>query len=234
MKLLLRNNINISIPKPCHENWEAMTPAEKGRFCSVCSKTVLDFTKASDKEIVNYLSNNKNACGRFYNHQLDRDLMVHKPKKSYWFLASISLLGFLGLNNSVALAQNPPKTEQTETKKTNQDTIKIVFPQKKITGVVSDDLGPMPGANVVIIGTNFGTTTDFDGNFTIEVEEGQKLLISYIGFHNKEIIVDSNTQHVSVKLEENLDLYTTGIIETGYKKKTFFGRQIQKVRNWFR
>ena len=39
---------------------------------------------------------------------------------------------------------------------------------------------------------------------------------------------------MSLKLEENLDLYTTGIIETGYKKQTFFGRQIQKIRNWFR
>lgn len=234
MKLQLRSKINISIPKPCHENWEAMTPAEKGRFCSVCSKTVLDFTKASDREIVQTLNQMENACGRFYNHQLNRNLMVPKPKKSYWFLASISLLGFLGLNNSVALAQNPPKTEQTDKIKTTQDSTKTTFSLKKITGVVSDELGPLAGASIEVIGINKTTVTDFDGNFTIEVEEGQKLLISYIGFHNKEIIVDSNTQHVSVKLEENLDLYTTGIIETGYKKKTFFGRQIQKVRNWFR
>jgi len=230
LKLLLRNKINISIPKPCHENWEAMTPAEKGRFCNTCSKTVLDFTKASDREIVQTLNQMENACGRFYNHQLNRDLMVPKPKKSYWFLASISVLGFLGLNNSVALAQNPPKTEQTETKKTNQDTIKIAFPQKKITGVVSDDLGPMPGANVVIIGTNLGTTTDFDGNFTIEVKEGDILEISFTGYETKSIIVDEKSNYVIKIQEASLE----GIMVGGIQRRSFFGRQIQKVRNWFR
>ena len=232
--MLLRNNINISIPKPCHENWEAMTPAEKGRFCSACSKTVLDFTKASDREIVTYLSNNKNTCGRFNNYQLNRDLIIPKQKSSYWFIATTSVLGFLGLNSQTVFSQIPLKTEQTDKIKTTQDSTKTTLGLKKITGVVSDEHGPIAGANVFVKGTTKGTTTDFDGNFTIEVEEGQKLLISYIGFHNKEIIVDSSTQHVSVKLEENLDLYTTGIIETGYKKQTFFGRQIQKIRNWFR
>lgn len=230
----LRNKINILIPKPCHESWEAMTPAEKGRFCSACSKTVLDFTKASDKEIISYLNNNKNTCGRFNNYQLNRDLIIPKQKSSYWFIATASVLGFFGLNHQSAFAQVPPKTEQTDNIKTIPDSIKSTLGLKKITGVIYDELGPLAGASIEVIGINKTTVTDFDGNFTIEVEEGQKLLISYIGFHNKEIIVDSDTQHVSVKLEENLDLYTTGIIEIGYKKKTFFGRQIQKIRNWFR
>ena len=231
----LRNKINLSIPKPCHENWEAMTPAEKGRFCSVCSKTVLDFTKASDKEIISYLNNNKNACGRFNNYQLNRDLIIPKQKSSYWFITAASVLGFLGLNNQTVFSQIPPKTEQTDKIKTTHDTTKTTLGLKKITGVVSDELGPLAGASIEVIGINRTTATDFDGNFTIEVEEGQKLLISYIGFHNKEIIVDSNTQHVSIKLEENLDLYTTtGIIVGGIQRRSFFGRQIQKIRNWFR
>jgi TonB-dependent SusC/RagA subfamily outer membrane receptor len=67
--------MKITIPKPCHENWEMMTPKEKGRFCSVCSKTVMDFTVASDAEIVEVFSTSKeNICGNFYESQLNRNL----------------------------------------------------------------------------------------------------------------------------------------------------------------
>lgn len=68
--------MKITISKPCHENWEKMTPAEKGRFCSVCSKTVRDFTVASDDEIIDVISNaaDKDICGNFYDSQLNRHL----------------------------------------------------------------------------------------------------------------------------------------------------------------
>lgn len=67
--------MKITIPTPCHENWEAMTPNEKGRFCSVCSKTVRDFTDASDDEMIRAFSDpSENICGNFRESQLNRDL----------------------------------------------------------------------------------------------------------------------------------------------------------------
>ncbi len=39
--------LKLSIPKPCHEDWAAMTPNEQGRHCAVCAKTVTDFTQMS-------------------------------------------------------------------------------------------------------------------------------------------------------------------------------------------
>ena len=231
MKLLLRNNINISIPKPCHENWEAMTPAEKGRFCSVCSKTVLDFTKASDKEIISYLNNNKNACGRFNNYQLNRDLIIPKQKSSYWFITTASVLGFLGLNNQTVFSQIPLKTEQTDKIKTTHDTTKTTLGLKKITGVVSDDLGPLIKASVTVKGTTKTTFTDFDGNYTIEAKEDDILIFHYIGSKPQEIII-SNKNQINVTLLPEFVL--AGEIVIIEKKKTFFGRQIQKIRNWFR
>ena len=49
----------------------------------------------------------------------------------------------------------------------------LAFGQKTVTGVVSDPNGlPLPGATVLISGTTSGVTTDFDGNYSIEVEEG--------------------------------------------------------------
>jgi hypothetical protein len=64
--------IKISIPVPCHEDWNKMTPNEKGSFCSKCSKTVVDFTQKSPDEITTILlkSASNKVCGRFMTEQL--------------------------------------------------------------------------------------------------------------------------------------------------------------------
>ncbi|MBO9593664.1 MAG: hypothetical protein J7599_12220 [Niabella sp.] len=67
--------MNISIPDPCHENWENMQPEEKGRFCNACCKTVIDFTGMSPAAISAYLKahQSQRVCGRFMTHQLAPD-----------------------------------------------------------------------------------------------------------------------------------------------------------------
>lgn len=64
---------NLHIPNPCSENWELMSPQEKGRFCSMCNKCVIDFTEKNSSEIKDIIENNfeKTICGRFYDHQLN-------------------------------------------------------------------------------------------------------------------------------------------------------------------
>ena len=73
---------------------------------------------------------------------------------------------------------------------------------KKITGTVTDAMGPVIGASVVIKGTSNGVATDFDGNFTLNVSQGQTLVISYIGYITKEIKVGAQA-HYDVTLEED-------------------------------
>ena len=72
----------------------------------------------------------------------------------------------------------------------------------EITGIVKDDEGnPLPGANVVVKGTTIGAQTDFDGNFSIEVPEGNSILsISYIGFKKVEVDITGKSTIV-VQLE---------------------------------
>lgn len=67
-------NYRISIPKPCLEDWNAMTPNEQGRFCMQCAKTVTDFTGMSTPEIQSYLlaNSDKKVCGRFRGEQLEK------------------------------------------------------------------------------------------------------------------------------------------------------------------
>lgn len=65
--------MKIEINKPCHENWDAMTPNERGAFCAVCSKNVIDFSKQSLDEIKNFFSSfpkSNKVCGRFKESQL--------------------------------------------------------------------------------------------------------------------------------------------------------------------
>ena len=63
----------ITIPEPCNENWDAMTPNENGRFCMSCSKTVVDFTAMMPEEMQLFFIQNQNnrVCGRFKNEQLE-------------------------------------------------------------------------------------------------------------------------------------------------------------------
>lgn len=71
--------------------------------------------------------------------------------------------------------------------------------QQQITGAVVDDQGePLPGASIVVKGTTVGSTTDFDGNYTIEAAMGDVLAVSYIGFETKNVTVNSTTMNVTL------------------------------------
>jgi uncharacterized protein YbaA (DUF1428 family) len=230
----LSKKVNISIPKPCHENWEAMTPEDKGRFCSVCTKTVFDFTKASDKEIIEHLNKDATTCGRFISSQLNRDLIVPKEKSPYWIFASATLFSFLGIGSQSTYSQVRQDTIQTDKKDLNQDSIKTEKNPFTITGVVSDELGPIAGVNVVVKGTIRGTTTDFDGKFAIKANEKEVLIFTYTGKKTIELIISSKSEY-HVSMPEDVIISTGITVVAGYvKKRTFFGRQIQSVRNWFR
>ena len=64
--------MEISIKKPCHENWDSFAPNEQGAFCGKCVKTVVDFSSKSIEEIKTFFAvkQNENVCGRFEKTQL--------------------------------------------------------------------------------------------------------------------------------------------------------------------
>ena len=65
-------------------------------------------------------------------------------------------------------------------------SVNLMFSQKTITGNVSDENGPLPGANIIELGTNNGVSTDFDGNFEITVEGNSSIIeVSYTGFKSQ-------------------------------------------------
>ena len=89
--------------------------------------------------------------------------------------------------------------------------IQLIFAQTKtVTGVVTDasDGSPLPGVAVRIVGTDFGTTTDIDGKYTVKVEEKGVLQFSYIGMETQDIAVKGQTvinvemKAIVMKMEE--------------------------------
>jgi hypothetical protein len=89
-------SIKISIPEPCHEDWNKMTPESKGRFCSSCDKVVYDMSIMTDNEIIKLVESDKKICGRFRNDQLNRSIAYTIPfraKKPSWAIAASLLVG---------------------------------------------------------------------------------------------------------------------------------------------
>ena len=73
---------------------------------------------------------------------------------------------------------------------------------KTVTGTVLDESGsPLPGANVLVKGTSNGTTTDFDGHFSLNVTDGQEVSVSYIGFHTTALPIYSSV--MNIRLDED-------------------------------
>ena len=95
------------------------------------------------------------------------------------------------------------------------DAVQNVQQAKKITGTVVDSQGPIIGASVVVKGTSNGVATDFDGNFSLNANPGQTLVISYIGYVNKEVKVTANQTNYNITLEEDKQMLDE-VVVVGY------------------
>jgi len=76
----------------------------------------------------------------------------------------------------------------------------VVYAQT-VSGTVSDSNGPLPGVNVKVQGTSVGTQTDFDGNYSLDANNGT-LVFSYIGYATQEIEVAGQST-INVTLDED-------------------------------
>src|SRR5438045_3930171 len=66
----MKKPFSLSIPRPCHENWNSFSPTAKGGFCASCQKEVIDFTNWTDDRIKHYFKTSGGTCGRFRQDQL--------------------------------------------------------------------------------------------------------------------------------------------------------------------
>ncbi len=104
-------------------------------------------------------------------------------------------------------------------KRAKPKIITTVTEQDKITlngNVLGVDGIPLLGISILIKNTNTGTTTDFDGNFTIKVDIGDVLLIKGLGFKSKEVIVENNNA-LTIVLQEDVEALQE-VVVSGYDK----------------
>ena len=99
------------------------------------------------------------------------------------------------------------------------------------TVISGADSTPIPGVNVIIANTSSGTTTDFDGNFTLNVKSGDILQFSYIGFVTQSITISEQTTLNVVLIEDQNQLDEVVVVGYGTQKKSHLTGAISKVVN---
>jgi len=136
----MKHITQITQPQPCHESWNSMSPVENGRFCSSCSKAVVDFTSMTNQQIIDHLAaSTGNLCGRIsasqfneVNNQLAKPLPTNagiwkRLVFTVTMLASLTYVrGQTGIPNT--------KTEQTPANNTiTGEVVMVAAPVKYIS-----------------------------------------------------------------------------------------------------
>ncbi|MBK6827830.1 MAG: carboxypeptidase-like regulatory domain-containing protein [Chitinophagaceae bacterium] len=133
----MAKKFQLNIAEPCHEDWDGMTPVEKGKFCGSCQKQVIDFTTMSDRELAQFFKkpSTGSVCGRFMTDQLERDFEIPKkriPWLRYFFTMAIPAF-FLSLKSGAAKTQG-----QIRVKSSGTDTSgKRIYGELKTLGMIS-------------------------------------------------------------------------------------------------
>ena len=101
--------------------------------------------------------------------------------------------------------------------------------EKTVSGVVSDASGPIPGANVVVKGTNRSVQTDFDGKYSIKAKAGEVLVFSFVGMNNSSVSVGASST-VNVKMaSDSQNLEEVVVVGYGTQKKRDVNGAISKI-----
>lgn len=81
-----RENYILKIENPCGQDWTSMTKTNMGKFCSHCSKTVIDFSHLTDNEVIQIIEQTSDKlCGRLTQEQLNRVMRLYQPTNNSRF-----------------------------------------------------------------------------------------------------------------------------------------------------
>lgn len=197
----------LKIEKPCHEDWEKMTPNEKGRFCDACKKTVIDLTQSTPLQIAQEIKNKKNLCIRMTSEQMRRPLLELKNYNEYKLPYSQLAVGLmiattLSCNQNIPIPNSQAPTESVPTSNTNSKSDKLtqnidsntVKPENttRFCGIVTSEKGELiENAKItfVTIHKMLSAYSAHDGTFSIDlpsdlIDNDNVILASYYDIKN--------------------------------------------------
>jgi hypothetical protein len=192
----------ISIPEPCQKPWDEMNFTKNGKYCVNCEKEVVDFTKMSSLELVNWFKNaNEKVCGRINPTQLIAfNHKIETRNKKILALPKILIATCLGLLTHSKASANitsivnskinfdihfSPKKYQLDKLYNRTDSL------IEIRGIVraSEDGLPIPGVKLRLKNSSEVIYTDAEGKFVIKIPKDVTqvtLLGDYIGYNHIE------------------------------------------------
>jgi iron complex outermembrane receptor protein len=108
----------------------------------------------------------------------------------------------------------------------------ILWAQNSVSGVVNDEYGqPLPGSTVLVKGTANGTTTDFDGNFSIDANGNDILVVSYLGYSTLEVPVNNRSNITIQLMEDATQLEDVVVVGYGTQKKSDVTGSISSIKS---
>ena len=243
----MQKKTSLYIPTPCHKDWNKMSPTQQGKFCSSCSKQVVDFSLMSDNQILNFLSNQSGKlCGRFDAEQLRRPLIETKIKKrkSCWMALTMPLLVLF------------KRTEAQQNVKLTGDTIYSMLPSKEnineqlvgkiaicepskqitITGKVVDESNiVVPFVNVIQKGTHNAVAANSEGQFSINVDGNKKitLIVSGVGFNTQEQAINLDNAKGNIQIILHASRALSGdvvVVRMGYTIQHYPTKPIDTIK----
>lgn len=234
----------ISIPNPCTENWAAMIPDEKGRYCSACQTSVQDFTSLSDSELISFFKQKQiPACGRFAQRQLE--ILNSQDKPNANIVKRISKYAAAALIGAAILPQNTtaqkaiiqdsqPELEEEETRDVSDTVV--------VAGMVSDEnRSPVVACYVRLKDGFTGTFTDELGKYEIAIprvsnpKASPAMIFESFGLESKVVEIIFGKE-LNVQLAKSEVIFVDEILMYGgiHTKPTLWQRITRPFKRLFR
>lgn len=206
----MKNKI-LKLENPCSEKWDKMKPNNKGSYCNLCSKNVIDFTKLNQVEISEIIKKSGNkVCARLTHSQLNSPLLnldnnfeININKKPR-VAAGLALIMSLSIGQNLLAENNHLKTEIVQSSDTilnskeEKNNYKPINPKKENTiifkgKVTSEDTQkPVKNAKINVVTSEkiLSSYTSTDGTFSIEIptnliDNDNVLRVSYYEVNEK-------------------------------------------------